>query len=71
MRLEKKGCITSTYREPEMGPHRKYYRITETGKAEIDAFSDEFARLSTVVAHVLGKVAEGYPEQAEGVGGEI
>lgn len=71
MRLEKKGCIASTYRESEMGPRRKYYRITETGKAEIDAFSDEFARLSTVVAQVLGKDAESRPAQAEGSGEEI
>ena len=28
MRLEKKGFISSTYRESEMGPRRKYYRIT-------------------------------------------
>ena len=42
MRLEKKGFISSTYRESEMGPRRKYYRITPEGAAEIDAFAEEF-----------------------------
>lgn len=53
MRLEKKGCITSTYRASEMGPRRKYYRITDAGVAEVAAFADEFARLSAVVETVL------------------
>lgn len=55
MRLEKKGFIASTYRESEMGPRRKYYRITPEGAAEIDAFAEEFAKLSDVVESVLGE----------------
>lgn len=53
MRLEKKGFIASTYRESEVGPRRKYYRITETGAAEVTSFAEEFASLSTVVERAL------------------
>ena len=35
MRLEKKGFIASVYRESEVGPRRKYYRITEAGAEEV------------------------------------
>lgn len=56
MRLEKKGLIASTYRESEVGPRRKYYRITDAGTAEIAAFADEFAKLSKVVGNVLDSV---------------
>lgn len=53
MRLEKKGFIALTYRESEMGPRRKYYRITEAGAAEVVSFAEEFANLSAVVERAL------------------
>lgn len=39
MRLEKKGFIASVYRESEVGPRRKYYRITEAGAEEVASFA--------------------------------
>lgn len=54
MRLEKKGFIASVYRESEVGPRRKYYRITEAGAEEVASFAEEFANLSIVVERALG-----------------
>lgn len=66
MRLEKKGLITSTYRASDMGPRRKYYRITDAGMAEIGQFAREFDELQSVVASVLGQCCPGGPKAADG-----
>ncbi|WP_270254965.1 PadR family transcriptional regulator [Collinsella intestinalis] len=66
LRLEKKGFIASTYRESEMGPRRKYYRITDEGTAEINAFAEEFSRLSSVVGNVLGRCPGSAGEKTRG-----
>ena len=64
MRLEKKGFISSTYRESEMGPRRKYYRITPEGAAEIDAFAEEFAKALGSVSRPTFEMSESIEEKA-------
>ena len=66
MRLEKKGCIASVYRESDMGPRRKYYRITDEGTAEVARFAREFDRLSAVVDRVLQQGAAQAPGEGPG-----
>lgn len=53
MRLEKKGFIASEYRASDLGPRRKYYRITPEGEAEVERFAAEFESLTQVVGRVL------------------
>jgi len=36
-RLEEQGWVTSSWRDAESGRRRKYYRISRTGLAELDA----------------------------------
>jgi PadR family transcriptional regulator PadR len=48
-RLKKEGHVTTTWRDSEEGPPRKYYAITEQGKAVLDAFRVEWRRFRTAV----------------------
>ena len=68
MRLEKKGFIASMYRESEVGPRRKYYRITEAGTEEVGSFAEEFANLPTVVERALD-ASQAYASKAPEVPG--
>lgn len=38
LRLEKKGLIMATFKPSPLGPRRKYYTLTETGKVYIADF---------------------------------
>jgi DNA-binding PadR family transcriptional regulator len=50
-RLERLGHVESTWRAPVRGRRRKYYRITEQGKAELAV---QQAQWSTVVEALRG-----------------
>jgi PadR family transcriptional regulator, regulatory protein PadR len=52
-RLKKDGSVTTTWRESDAGPPRKYYAITAQGRRALDAFSDEWARFRDAVDIVL------------------
>ncbi len=55
LRLEKNGSVTSTYRESNQGPKRKYYALSVSGQEELNRFISSFAELERAVHQLLGK----------------
>ncbi|MBO0844642.1 MAG: PadR family transcriptional regulator [Nocardioides sp.] len=52
-RLRKEGTVETTWRESAAGPPRRYYRLTPTGRALLQAFSSEWARFRDSVDALL------------------
>ena len=52
-RLKKDGRVTTTWRDSEAGPPRKYYAITSGGRRALDDFSNEWRRFRDAVDHLL------------------
>src|SRR3954464_15465908 len=48
-RLEKRGLLAADWRETESGRDAKYYRLTKKGRAELDAQTASWRRLSTAI----------------------
>lgn len=59
LRLEKQGFVVTEMRSSEMGPKRKYYKITDSGKAEIVSFISSFRELAEAVENLMMEVAKG------------
>jgi len=57
-RLEYKGWIRSDWRTSENNRRAKYYRMTPTGKKQLELELAAWDRLSSAIASVLGRVAE-------------
>lgn len=53
LRLEKNGLISAEFRSSELGPKRKYYKLTEAGKAEMDSFIASYRELEKAVGGLL------------------
>ena len=53
LRLEKNGLISAEYRSSELGPKRKYYKLTESGKAEKDGFISSYREIEKAVDGLL------------------
>jgi PadR family transcriptional regulator PadR len=45
--------VTTTWRESESGPPRRYYRLTESGDAALASFLKEWARFRDSVDAIL------------------
>lgn len=56
LRLEKQQYVTAAYCQSEIGPKRKYYRITEAGKEEMYAFFRNFAMLSQSISRLSQQI---------------
>lgn len=41
-RLRRDGRVSTTWRESPSGPPRRYYTLTSTGRAALDAFTDDW-----------------------------
>lgn len=54
LRLEKNGMVETSYRRSSAGPNRKYFRLTEAGRAELARFSASWKELETAVHAVMG-----------------
>ena len=52
-RLRREGMVETTWRESATGPPRRYYHLTKTGKAALDAFMDEWTRFRSAVDRLL------------------
>jgi PadR family transcriptional regulator, regulatory protein PadR len=52
-RLRREELVTTFWRESETGPPRRYYRLTEGGRAALAAFSEEWARFRDGVDALL------------------
>ncbi len=48
-RLRKDELVTTFWRESEFGPPRRYYRLTETGRAALEDFTYEWGRFRDAV----------------------
>ena len=58
-RLYSGGALTSYVVPSESGPHRKYYGITPTGKAQLKQQRDDWAAFATTVTGLLKGTREG------------
>ncbi len=54
LRLERSGFVSTDYRASELGPKRKYYRLTQTGSEELEGFIRSYRELETAVNAALG-----------------
>lgn len=54
-RLERAGLVTIRWDTPERGVPRKYYRLTNAGRAELTHLTGEWTRFSTAMARLLGR----------------
>src|SRR4051812_6210646 len=58
-RLYSAGALTSYVVPSESGPHRKYYGITPTGRAQLKQQRDDWAAFATTVTGLLDGTREG------------
>lgn len=58
-RLRRDHLVTTTWRESDAGPPRRYHRITDDGRRALAAFVDDWARFRDAVDAVLGNGARG------------
>jgi PadR family transcriptional regulator PadR len=58
-RLRRDHLVTTTWRESDAGPPRRYYRITDDGRRALDVFADDWARFRDAVDAVVVRQAEG------------
>jgi PadR family transcriptional regulator, regulatory protein PadR len=52
-RLRKDALVTTTWRESETGPPRRYYRLTPSGEARLATFLGEWSRFRDSVDTLL------------------
>ena len=60
-RLRREGLATTTWRESEAGPPRRYYRITATGRRVLHSFVVEWSGFRDAVDELLGEDGERSP----------
>ena len=58
-RLRRDQLVTTFWQESESGPPRRYYRLTEGGRAALDRFSEEWRRFRDGVDGLLGQEGTG------------
>lgn len=56
LRLEKRGSLSSEYIKSEIGPMRKYLKITEMGVKELQEFQESWIQLQRAVKLSIGKI---------------
>jgi PadR family transcriptional regulator, regulatory protein PadR len=52
-RLRKDELVTTFWRESDSGPPRRYYRLTEAGRAALADFTNEWSRFRDSVDTIL------------------
>ena len=55
LRLEKRGAITASYRASAEGPQRKYYALTDQGRAELAEFFRHYRELTRAVDQLIAE----------------
>ena len=55
-RLRRDRLVTTTWRESDAGPPRRYYLITDAGRRALDVFRDDWSRFRDAVDALLGQV---------------
>ncbi len=56
-RLRRDHLVTTTWRESDAGPPRRYYRITDAGRRALDAFAADWTRFRDAVDVLIVKGA--------------
>jgi PadR family transcriptional regulator PadR len=56
-RLRRDGLVETTWRESPTGPPRRYYRLTDSGRAALDGFGREWTRFRDAVDHFIERKA--------------
>ncbi|HEX5467020.1 MAG TPA: PadR family transcriptional regulator [Candidatus Limnocylindrales bacterium] len=54
-RLRRDGLVTTSWRDSESGPPRRYYRLTDDGRTSLTAFGAEWARFRDAVDAILAE----------------
>jgi PadR family transcriptional regulator PadR len=57
-RLRRDGLVESTWQESPSGPPRRYYRLTEAGRAALEGFKHEWDRFRDAVDHFVERKAK-------------
>ena len=57
-RLRRDGLVESTWQESPSGPPRRYYRLTDSGRASLQAFKLEWRRFRDAVDHFVERKAQ-------------
>ncbi len=52
-RLRRDHLVTTTWRESDAGPPRRYYQVTDAGRRALAAFGDDWARFRDAVDNLL------------------
>ena len=52
-RLRREGLVESFWQDSPHGPPRRYYRITDDGRAVLEAFSAQWKRFTTTVDFII------------------
>ncbi|MGH2380106.1 MAG: PadR family transcriptional regulator [Candidatus Limnocylindria bacterium] len=52
-RLERAGYVAVRWETPERGVPRKYYRLTDEGRAELERLRDEWTTFARAMARLL------------------
>ena len=52
-RLRRDGLVESTWQESPSGPPRRYYRLTDSGRAALEEFRLEWRRFRDAVDHFV------------------
>ena len=58
-RLRREALVTTTWRESEAGPPRRYYRLTSEGERALDAFVRDWTRFRDAVDALLAGTIQG------------
>lgn len=53
MRLEKKGLVITESRKSDLGPKRKYFRLSTEGESYLAEFKDLWQDISTTVNQIM------------------
>jgi PadR family transcriptional regulator PadR len=56
-RLRRAGVVETSWRESPSGPPRRYYQLTSSGRAVLEAFSGEWVSFCDAVDHFLKEKA--------------
>ena len=58
-RLERAGSVTVRWETPERGVPRKYYRLTDTGREELERLTHEWTGFAKAMSKLLRQSREG------------
>jgi PadR family transcriptional regulator PadR len=56
-RLRRDGLVETTWRESSSGPPRRYYKLTKSGRAALEAFKSEWGPFRDAVDHFVERKA--------------